>query len=1396
MYRNTKLNQAFLDAQDNKYLVQLQRDAIKVPFALTTEQFELLSEQYKPRIIVAGTAAPPTSTHALGAAHQRIAYHEAYNWIKNFDDGIEIGPNAANMVRVCIGKNNFHGCTLKSGRDQIRHAEAARNGVICGFRPSNDQYLGMQSGGIDRKTYHQHVQALANGIASESFCLSGWENCDHQAQQAIAVDSLYDIDFRQLALGMRNHNTNTIRAWLHIPVQATEVDRWVDHENGYKFHTIPGKGKQPDKLAFTWQDGALGYTHNKKNWLAYLTTGSFDTPFGFSVVIEKVRHWGSRFELRISRITAASDFFYSIPNSMVNLCKVPNFRELAKRSFSDCKPSDNSLYIITDADKVRRLYQFVHARALKGFTLETVKAYARTLITEIKLGGKIVEERWHCSIESFSDLCVSIYILATYRRVCDEAIIKDSLAHMQEMGTKSSFWDKICRWFSGPNEPNRFIKGDEENAFTNFTISFFKDLDCMSHTRDQKHDLEIFYGFNVEDIVPSNEIKIGHKPLAPEPNQEETEDSLSWATDLGLCHSLPTTLNTDYLEQNQHQILLNECRSGIAAAKAEGKAPLSVALEIALSELSTSTPSKLHVESMFLLTGVPGAGKTGKIIEEIIPAAISQTPGSGVLVLCPTAALRDKYQTELKLPSSAWTIHSGLRQLSKSKPALVIIEEAFTLPMAYINFVASKCKVLLVGDPNQIQCVDFSGLWQGCSLLEKYMPFIKRSHMNTTRRCPQDVAALPIMRSRYPGITSLSARAESIQHVSAKYTNAQAQILTFTQSEKDLQAALYACNASTVHETQGQTFPSVILHYAGTPSERKLLEKSKNHLIVGLTRHTANLFIRDLSPDLDVTAWINDSSPLNLLADNSNVELQALDTHAAVKPVISENTQITSADSYPFCKAEIGNVEVVLNKYCPMVPQKEQLSTISTELPLGQDAKGSLRLDALGQDEQHEVKQHTNYRFPGPQRVMITKGHNRHQLLRTNLERLTHHTKNLPVAHALVLADKLFSNLEREFDWNVSKEDVDTCFTQACEKMAARGHTSDKLKDVTSWSEQGVSVVKSFLKAQQKPMLAKDPLTADKAGQGISAWDKTLNIMMSAYTRTLELVLTKQSAGRIRVMTGMTDLEVMSVLEQDGKPDDRFLANDWTQFDSNQNNLTRQILLKSLRKIGCPDKLLEAFERQLSKRRICFDALSLTVNDKKDSGAPHTLVDNCLFNLAICYDLMSGFDFLYIKGDDSLARGANVSFDSLKMKAYGDNCGFKFKPQTATSGEFVSFIVNKYGVAFDLPRVTAKIQSRSYTSIEDYHNYQAAISAMFIHVNSTESLNMNFVNSYHYTNATYNDEDFDILRSFVARFARGEIPFTELIKSEAIQTRVDTYKANTFNIGKRLSKKNVFHKFF
>jgi hypothetical protein len=77
--------------------------------------------------------------------------------------------------------------------------------------------------------------------------------------------------------------------------------------------------------------------------------------------------------------------------------------------------------------------------------------------------------------------------------------------------------------------------------------------------------------------------------------------------------------------------------------------------------------------------------------------------------------------------------------------------------------------VLIVGDPKQIQHVDFSGLWRGVTMLEALLPAIPRHHITVTKRCPQDIAALPIIRAAYPGISSDSKRNASITHVNANF---------------------------------------------------------------------------------------------------------------------------------------------------------------------------------------------------------------------------------------------------------------------------------------------------------------------------------------------------------------------------------------------------------------------------------------------------------------------------------------------------------------------------------------------------------------------------------------------------------------------------------------------------
>ena len=1398
MENQNKLNTAFFESQQNLQYVRLFNNGIKIEFALTPEVSEQVRKIMAPIIIKEGTRAP--TTHPIAAVLQRVAQHTAYALARNHPNIIEIGANLASFAKIALGNPRAHACTLASGRDQVRHLTACAGATLRGWRPTKDQMHGIETTGLDKETYLFRANALASNVPSHTFCNTGWENCAFQAPIAIAIHSLYDITLGMLAQGMHEHGCHRVKAWLHFPVQALETRSWTDYDNGYTFKTRKNEsGEEVIDYNFIG-DTSFGYTHNRETWLSYLTVGAYDTPFGFGVIIEKTQRYGSQFELTITRTGLSGAFFYSIPSSMVGLCKVPNFRELAKKDY--CKRQGVS-YIVTDMNKIRKLYQFIMAREEKGFNLNTVRSYARTIVSEVKLGNNIVENHWNVTITEFGDLCVAIYILACFRRMQDNHICAGAFAHMQELGeVEGWFAHRIKTFFHWLQESvgyehhkhhktDPILDGKSNNLFNQASIEFFKDFECHSSTREYPTILPVdFAAFcdpvpTIEEIVATTE----QNNAREDAKTEEASTKLSWAREFGVHAKIPESICEEYAAENQHETLRNEIDAAHATVVNDpDKKALASVLKAAKITLGTRTPKELHTGNMALIMGVPGSGKTGKVLDTIIPAVTAADSTSIVMILCPTKDLQQKYEKAITAPHRSFTIHSGLARLDKIKPTLVIIEEAFTLPIAYVNFIAEKYQCLLVGDPQQIVHVDFSQMWQNSMMLTRILPFIPTETMLVSRRCPVDITQMEIIKKAYPGITTASKRALSVEQVGHKYVNQQAQWVTFTQAEKEL-LSNQGISARTCHEVQGMTFPSVILRFAGSVAERRLIEKSNNHLVVALTRHTNRIYIQDLTEDKTLMRYISDSSPITFYADNVGLDTNMLEIDETVHVAEAEiDEPLVDKTPYVCTGSSVDLANTVVGFYHPAVASRENQANVYTALMPGDDARGTYRPDALGADEAFQSKVHKVHRLNVPQRNMVTRRNDMHMLNQSMFARLTNKTKNLSAGESKKYAKELFAKLEVEFDWGIGPDLKATCFAEACQKFDQRGHTEDELKDVVDWNDQGIGLVKAFLKTQQKNSPSNDPLTRNKAGQVISAWSKSLNFLINTYTRMLEKVLVGQTHGRVRIMTGVPDKTIMAILEQDGNPTDRFVENDWSEFDSSQNSVNRQVLMLALGKIGCPRQLRKLFERQLEERRICSSALSLTVHDKKDSGAPHTLIDNCLVNMSVLLTIIQNADKIYIKGDDSLARGRDVQFDTKHIRKLTKECNWRFKPDAGHSGNFVSFLVNKQGCALDLTRVASKVLSRCYTNKEDWDNYREAVGVTIKDLRMDAAINTIRVNSYHYTSSLDKESHFDTLLSFLIRFSTGEIPFSETKEYEAMTYITDgqaslgeTHPANRIN---------------
>jgi hypothetical protein len=1399
---NSAKNKALLEAEDTKLLSRFIKDGFKLDFACTNDTMDLLHLMYEPHRIINGTGI--ATDHPLAAAHQRIAQIEAYQYAKQHRPIIEIGPNATNFMKISAGTRDSHGCTIKSARDQIRHGVSAASSTVRGCRDSN---------------YFNDVLLLANAIPTRRFCVNGFQNCGFQANHAIAVHSLYDVDFDMLAQGMDNHGITNINAWMHFPLEALDTDEWTNEQDRYHFRVTK---KYKDKngndhgktIHFNFlQDASFGYQHNYDTWMNYMKIGGIDTPYGFSMVIEKKRHNGSQWKLSVSRASLSGTFYYRIPSAMKHLCRVPDFQKMAQNNM--CKYQD-IVYFNCDVEKVKKIYFFMLARVEKGFSLDTAKAYARTLIHEVRFDKRIVERHWEITAEEWTKLCTAIFLLALIQRRREDKTCSMAIKKLNALDRKKTWFERQCNeiaemfgelwddmwWKSGEEHKcqkkttTALMHGETKNIMSRACVEFYQDIVVEDYVHDYETTKELVIAplppvitdKTFEDITGENDTRKEYLALLASQLGQDSDGQTNqpWANIFGLQAKLPKSdLPRDklleYQSQSQHQIMVDEIKKQIETLE-ERASPdekgLLVVLTGAHRAFITRSPKALHVENMAMLRGVPGSGKTTEVLEQIVPAFRIANPEAKLLVLTPTNALAAHYTRRLPCDGNAatnikaMTAHKGISMLKDFKPELVILDEAYLFPTAYINFIAEHHKVILLGDPCQINHVDFESNWHGCTKIRDLTEHIPTRELMVSRRCPVDVIGTKIIASAYPGITTTSTVGVSIEHVHNKFKKENATVLSFTNEVcQDLEKNNKELG-TTVHRVQGETFNNVILHYTGSPGEFSLLKNNPEHLVVALTRHKSKLYIRDVSKNGDLTTFMNDSFPLTTYAEVANVNPASMDIQEMPTNVAQQEVVISQRDDaeYPTTGANEQEAEKILQNIFPIQPMEEYQSAITTELRPGEDAKGTLRLSELGKDETAESKTKKIHKFVAGQRVKITRVQDQRMACKTMIERLTKKTKNLNAVAAKREAKRLFNPVASHFDFSVTQSDRDQVFLQATTKFQERGHTTDDIHDQATWTERNANLVKNHLKTQQKPSTSADPLRKDKAGQGISAWSKDLNMQMMCYTRLLEYVLTKKGDGKIKIMTGRSDDEIMAELEMDRMPNDKCVENDWTEFDSSQNNITREILKLALKAVGCPKVLLSDFMAMLQNRKICDSFLSLTVNDKKDSGAPHTLIDNCLFNMCICNDIIKGYRTLYIKGDDSYANGRDVHFDFNRINQYEKNEGFKLKAIESESGSFVSFLINQQGVAYDIPRIAAKVLTRDYINKEDYNDYRTAIGVTLRDAKRERGLNMVLVNAMHYRRS---EAEMDVLFSFLKNFATGEIPFSRTIEMMPLTRIVD-----------------------
>jgi hypothetical protein len=283
----------------------------------------------------------------------------------------------------------------------------------------------------------------------------------------------------------------------------------------------------------------------------------------------------------------------------------------------------------------------------------------------------------------------------------------------------------------------------------------------------------------------------------------------------------------------------------------------------------------------------------------------------------------------------------------------------------------------------------------------------------------------------------------------------------------------------------------------------------------------------------------------------------------------------------------------------------------------------------------------------------------------------------------------------------------------------------NKITDITKeWDDRYHSLIQFHLKKQPKMIQDKYWDMKSKAGQGVSAWSKMLNVIFSSFTRMYNEFIVDEVKDNVQLSFGMSDAAISKFFNKYAK----FLNSvnyakimaDFSEFDSSHEEkaiLTQNVLMRNM---GFDGKLIDFYEEMRSKwtlfARLDDQRLFLDGVWKQHSGQPFTLGGNTQFNMMVMGAIYKYQNVILacFKGDDSyivcekceevlgMHKGTEMSLTNM--------CGYKIKMHRVKVGEYIANIVTPDGKFFpDVIRRTSRVISKIFSDKADWEEQRQSL---------------------------------------------------------------------------------------
>lgn len=274
------------------------------------------------------------------------------------------------------------------------------------------------------------------------------------------------------------------------------------------------------------------------------------------------------------------------------------------------------------------------------------------------------------------------------------------------------------------------------------------------------------------------------------------------------------------------------------------------------------------------------------------------------------------------------------------------------------------------------------------------------------------------------------------------------------------------------------------------------------------------------------------------------------------------------------------------------------------------------------------------------------------------------------------------------------------------------------------WYEPFQYLVKFHLKRQPKEIRDPGYDISDKAGQGISAWSKLINIVISSCTRWYTSHIKSVIKDNVQISTGESDRKLSEFFRSlapklNSVAKTKMMA-DFSEFDCSQEEKGIVASTAVLRMMGCNQKILGYYLKMRAQWTLSSisndgpDDISVYLDGiwKQHSGQPFTLDGNTMFNMmamGMCYD-WTYLDAAAFKGDDSILLGEDFKERIYDTTTYIEITGYKIKAFYVPVLEYISNIITPAGRFFpDVIRRVSRVVSKIFSTQVDWDEQRLSI---------------------------------------------------------------------------------------